>query len=300
MKNLFKYILLIALVTTAWSCSEELKSNSVIKAAEERNSDFDKYLYREFTVPYNIRVQYWLDDKEIGNNDQVIPADIESSKIMAVLLKYLFLDVYNEASPEGVDFDRKYAVRIFQFVGSRAYNPNGTAVLGTAEGGLKITLNDLNRLGYFYKTGGIDPAVLLSVEAGEFHTIHHEFGHILHQTKNYSDEYGQISVSDYVLDSWSEYTLQEALDLGFITAYGRNNKDEDFVEMYSTYVTMSQSQWDTYISSASAAGKAKIAQKLTLLKDYLATSWGMDLNNIRAIILRRASEINSLDFVNLK
>jgi substrate import-associated zinc metallohydrolase lipoprotein len=309
MKRLLKYITVALLGTVVFSCSDDsLESTSILNSTRVRDTDFDKYLYREFLLPYNLQIKYWFDDNEEDQTYQLLPATLESSKIMAVLLKHLWLDVYSEASPEGIDFDRKYAVRLIQLVGSGGYNPNSTVRLGFAEGGKKIVLNNINVLGRSSENGvavydgkNLDANILLSPEkGGDFHTIHHEFCHILNQMKNYSEAYEQISNADYVGDSWNQYELEEAIPLGFITKYARMNKDEDFVEIFSTYITQSQEQWDARISGAGAEGKAKFAQKLELVREYIKTSWGMDLDNIRAIILRRASQIKDLDYVNLR
>lgn len=296
-----KIFLILALAAVACSCAKDkLDGNSIFVDPSRETSDFDNYLYREFVVPYNIEVKYWLDDKETDQKHQLTPARISSSKVMAVLLKHLWLDVYSENSPDGVDFVRQYAVRIIQLVGSGGYNTNGTVVLGTAEGGKKITLYALDGLDPDQKES-LAPARLLA-EKGFFQTIHHEFAHILHQMKNYSVDYQQIGLVDYVGTDWSSESnsLSAAKNLGFITRYARNNPDEDFVEMFSMYVTMSSAAWDAYIGSASAAGKAKLAQKLAIVRGYFKTSWGMDIDRVRASVLRRAGEVTELELVNLK
>lgn len=310
MKRLFKYTLVLLLGLSVWSCQDKMDVDSIFVDPTKPPTDFDNWLYREFVLPYNMEVRYWLDDKEADQTHQLTPASIETSKIMAVLLKHLWLDVYSEASPDGLDFDKRYAVRLFQLVGSGAINSNNTITLGYAEGGKKITLFNLNRFysselqpdgTYKFKMRNLDADELLSVDrGGDFHTIHHEFAHILHQTKNYSESFELISDTDYVQESWNEYTKEQALELGFITAYARMNKDEDFVETYSTYITHTQEQWDERISPCPAEAKEKIAQKLTIIRDYIKASWGMDLDVIREIVLRRASEIQDLDYVNLK
>ena len=61
-------------------------------------------------------------------------------------------------------------------IGSAAYNSgDGTMVLGTAEGGLVITLYMVNRL--------TDATLRDYATLNEyyFHTMHHEFTHILNQ-----------------------------------------------------------------------------------------------------------------------
>jgi len=301
MKKAFIYSVALSLSASMWSCAEEkLNPQSIFVEQAKPKSDFDNYLSREFVTPYNIEVKYWLDDKETDLVHQLTPATVESSKVMAVLLKHLWIDVYSEVSPDGVDFIRQFAVRIVQLVGSGGYNTNGTVILGTAEGGKKITLYNLDGLDPD-DPSTIAPSVLLA-EKGFFQTIHHEFAHILHQMKNYSTSYKQISLENYIGTDWSSNynTLQVSLDLGFITQYARNNSDEDFVEMFSMYVTMSESAWDSYVSAASAEGQSILDRKLTIVRDYFKALWGMDIDVVRATILRRANEVSELELKELK
>ncbi len=56
--------------------------------------------------------------------------------------------------------------------GSPAYNSNGSITLGTADGGRRVVLYELNDLNFS------DPAQV----SRKMRTIHHEFTHILNQT----------------------------------------------------------------------------------------------------------------------
>ncbi|MDR2890621.1 MAG: putative zinc-binding metallopeptidase [Alistipes sp.] len=309
MKQTLKYIAVTLFGMALWSCNqEEMKSESVLYLPEARNSDFDKYLRREFLLPYNLELKYWLDDNEADQSVQLVPARIESSKIMAVLLKHLWLDVYAEASPEGSTFLKRHAIRLIQLVGSGGWNPNNTVKLGYAMGGKKIVLFNVNLLSES-RPENLDPARLLDSESGgDFHTIHHEFAHILHQTKNFSTEYEQISVGDYLSTGWSESsnTQQKSIDLGFVTRYARMSKDEDFVEVYSCYVTMTPEAWEDLLNTATVddngrrVGKELVLRKLEIVRNYIQEAWGMDIDKIRDIILRRAGEIQDLEFEDLK
>jgi substrate import-associated zinc metallohydrolase lipoprotein len=282
-----------------WSCSEEkLDPNSIFVESENRNTPFDQYLYREFVLPYNVSVKYWLDDKEIDPSFMLLPPSVESSKIMSVLLKHLWLDVYSEASPDGMDFVRLYVPRNIQYIGSRGYQVNGNELLGLA-GGKGISLFDVNALSTDEGSTSLTPGRLLS-EDGYFHTIHHEFAHILHQMKSIPENFQPISVTDYVLDDWADYSLADALALGFITRYARSSYYEDFVEIISVYICSTQEQWDARLALSTDEGRAIIALKLDIISTYMKASWNMDLNLIRSIILRRAGEIDKLEFVDLK
>ncbi len=300
MKRILIYLALVSLGVGAWSCDKDkLDGESIFVDPVGRNSDFDKYLYREFTTPYNIEFKYWLDDKETDQIHQLVPAKIESSKIIAVLLKHLFIDVYSEASPDKINFIREYNVRLIQLVGSGQYEDNGGVVLGEAYGGKKMSLYRVNE---FDPDGISEQIPALLADKAVFQVIHHEYGHILHQLKDYPETFEPISIEDYVGNSWNanENTEQNAFDLGFISRYGRMNANEDFVEIFSLYITSSAATWNARVAKASAEGQAIIAQKVEEVKGYLKTSWSMDLDNLRAIILRRAEEAKTLEYVNLK
>ena len=303
MKRIFIYITVLLLGSLVWSCTEDkLNPNSVFVDPAQPKTPFDNYLYREFTVPYNIEVKYVLDDKETDQEHVLVPAKIESAKVMSVLLKHLWLDVYNEVAAERVIFTRQFAAHVILLVGSGSYNTDGTVTLGEAAGGKKITLFDINTLNPSNKAS-LSATFLLN-EDGYFHTIHHEFAHILHQTKLYPDSFQQISVGDYLGDlGWTDIDDAAALNMGFITNYGSKNPDEDFVEIISMYIIMTEAQWNQRIARANAAGKAKLAEKLELVKGYLSASWGIDLDNLRSVVLRRANEVENFedkDFVDLK
>lgn len=306
MKKILTYSAALLLGATMWSCvNDELDSTSIFVDPPIERTPFENYLYREFSIPYNIDLKYKMEDIEIDQQYQVVPARVESSKVMAVLLKHLWLDVYSEASPEGVDFVRKYAVRIIHFVGSGQFTSSGT-VLGTAEGGKKITLTDINYLDP-NNAATLTPQSLLR-HYGKFQVIHHEFGHILNQMKNYSQSFQRIS-GNYVGDQWVNVdqgsrdtggtAYPTAHSEGFVSPYSMNTVDEDFVETYSLYITKSAAQWETFLSNA-GAGRAIIDQKVAMVNDYMKNSWNMSLDEIRAIVLRRASDIGELEFVDLK
>ena len=97
-------------------------------------------------------------------------------------------------------------------------------------------------------------------------TIHHEFTHILNQTKDFPVEFSMITGSGYVADSWNEEPYEsEHLKYGFITDYAQHSEDEDFAEMLSEYVTHSQEWWDKQIEEAGDAGQYIEAKKAIVI-----------------------------------
>jgi substrate import-associated zinc metallohydrolase lipoprotein len=169
-------------------------------------------------------------------------------------------------------------------------------ILGTAEGGLKITMYYINAL-------MLDPIFLNTYY---FKTMHHEFTHILNQTKPYSTDFNMISGTDYVNDSWnSKYPDNptgnaNCLKDGFISPYASSEHREDFAELLSIYVTSTAAQWEQKLTTAGTTGRGKIQQKFDIVYNYMQNSWNIDLNELRAIAQRRQGEISTLDLDNLE
>ena len=188
--------------------------------------------------------------------------------------------------------------RVIHLIGSPAYNSNGTIVLGTAEGGLKVTL---------YQVNSLTDAMLesyASMTEYYFHTMHHEFTHILNQKKPYDTSYNKITESGYVSGNWYQIADSEAHGKGFVTPYAMSEGLEDFAEMLSTYITYTPEQWQAILDDAQENGGdeavAALNQKLNIVRNYMQDSWNVDIDVLRAAILRRGSELSSLDLDHLK
>lgn len=292
MKNIkWLFIVLIA-ATTMWSCSEDdLDSNSIFSGSTNTpQNNFDQWLLTNYTKPYNIDFKYRFEDKESDESYNLAPADYEKSILLAKMTKYLWIESYEELL--GPDFIRTYCPKLMHLVGSPAYNSQGSIVLGTAEGGLKITLYNVNNI-------DLTKIDLEFLNYWYFKTMHHEFAHILHQTKNYSTDFNLISASNYQSSSWVNVTEQEALDMGFVSPYASSETREDFVEIIAIYVTNTAEYWDALVGQASEEGQGLINQKLALVKDYMLTTWGIDLDALRNIVQRRSQEVLLWDINDL-
>lgn len=293
MKNINILILSLAMVSTFVGCTpEEQFSEDKLKINLGREtSPFDKYLKKTFVDTYNIEVLYKWRDIESDQQYTLTPATYEKSVRMANVLKYVCLDAYSAVAPEG--FLEKYFPKMIMFVGSFAYNPNGTLVLGTAEGGLKITLYGVNHL---------DINSPESMNRYYFHTIIHEFSHILHQTIDFSNDFKKMTDKDFLGDAWSERenTDEVALKKGFISPYSRKDFNEDFVELISHYVTNSDSQWLQKMSVAGATGGALIERKIEMIRIYLKTFWNIDLDALRNEFQARLNNVNTIDLDNIQ
>lgn len=274
------------------ACSDDDFGDSIFDTTPPERNEFDMWLLDNFVYPYNIDIKYRMEDIESDFRYTLVPATYDQSKNMAKIIKYGWLETYDEVA--GTNFTRKIAPKVLHFIGSKAYNNLGTYTAGTAEGGMKITIYDVNKL----KTDPIDPN---TINDAYFHTMHHEFAHILHQTKNYSTEFRKISDGKYNASQWYTVynTASAARKDGFVSPYASSYPDEDFVEVLSIYITYTPQRWESLMQDAGTTGGPIIQQKLDIVTTYLKNSWGIDINTLRDVSIRRLNELVYIDFENL-
>lgn len=299
MKKIYYLLIVIATLVSFASCSNdtELDHNSIFPDGVDKSmqNDFDRWALVNYTYPYNIQFEYRYSDKEGHVEYDVVPAEYEKSIAVAKLVKHLWVDAYNELM--GRDFLRQYSPRMIQLIGSSEYKEDGSEVLGTAEGGMKIFLNKVNLL-------NIETPELPLIKFYFIKTMFHEFGHILNQTKNYSTDFNAISV-DYQGPSWvnvGDYENSgstEALESGYISAYASSEPGEDFVEILSFYVVYGKPYWEQMLSLAGNSGADKMLRKYALVDDYLKTKWSIDIEKLEQIVQRRMAEVSDLDLTTL-
>ncbi|MBN2261887.1 MAG: putative zinc-binding metallopeptidase [Prolixibacteraceae bacterium] len=262
-------------------------TESIFIDTEELNTDsptyeFDIWLNNNFLKPYNLSFKYKMEDVGSDMYYNLVPSSIEKSKQLAQLTKFLWFDVYAKMVDE--EFLKKYGPRIIHLIGSPAYSPNsGTMKLGTAEGGIKITLFNCNSLDY---------SNISMLNEYFFKTMHHEFAHILHQTKMYPKEYEQISAGDYSPMGWQYISSNDAARLGFVSSYSASEAQEDFVEMIANYLVKNDSDWNNILDSAGDEGREKITKKLEICSSWMNEKWGIDIQQMRNEINKRQLQIN--------
>lgn len=290
MKHYIKYFAVAAAaVAVLASCQKEtLSDESVIKESRAEKTDFDKWLDANFLLPYNIDFKYRYELMETNLAYWTVPADYEQSIVYAHLVKYLCIDTYDEVA--GSTFTCSYFPKSFFLEGTFHYDNNGTMILGTAEGGRKIFLGGVNHLNSYLETA-IDSQDATTLNEFYFKTIHHEFTHILNQTKDFTPDYQQVTGTDYVLGAWNTTHRSDYLKYGFISQYSQHSDNEDFAEMLSTYIINTPEQWKQWMTDAGTEGAAKINTKLNYVRSYMLESWGIDLEELRDVVLRRTSDI---------
>ena len=303
-KNISLLLLLAGLLGFSSCDDEKLDSTSVFDGiTPAQKNEFDNWLETNYRKVYNIDFKYRYSDKEADRAYNVIPANYEQSVALAILIKHVWLDAYSEAvSPE---FMKTYVPRIIQLTGSYKWNSNGSQVLGTAEGGLKIMLYGVNELDIDnprintsnpYESHQVKP---IDMNYWFFHTMHHEFCHILTQKKEYDTSFRAISAGTYHATDWINLEDKKVAKEGFVSSYAASEYNEDFAEIYATYVTNTPEGWEKIINAAGTEGAAILNQKLDLMKSYFQNSWDLDLDEMRDILIRRSAESVTLDLRTL-
>ena len=281
-KYILPIITVLAALAMTTACKQDLpdESQSVIVLDKKAETPFDKWLEVNYVNPYNILFKYRYELNESDVNYFTIPSKYEDAIILAHLVKYLCIDTYDEVA--GIDFTRQYFPKMFFLIGEWEYRNNGTMILGTAEGGKKILLAGTNYLQRYMTSAA-------NLNHYYIKTIHHEFTHILNQTVTYSADFREISDADYIADEWSDKS-SGYLQRGFITAYSQHSDREDFAEMLSEYITNSAETWDGWIAAA-GDGAGKILAKLDIVRSYMKQGFDIDIDELRATILRRQDEV---------
>lgn len=225
---------------------------------------FDQWLYDNFVLPYNTEIQYKFNFPASSLEFQLAPADYKKSQLLAHYIKYLFYDVYTKYA--GEEFMKQYGPRIFHFIGSAAYSPTtGTETLGYASAGVKITLINVNNMKFWTEASPYTPTDMELLNKDQFHTMHHEFSHILHQTKTYPVTFSLVTAGTYEPRDWQDRDSVESHRLGYVTQYGSSATYEDFVETLSCTITDTDYRWMATIIDATCNGGIKDGDKEAIL-----------------------------------
>lgn len=293
MKKIYLFLLAAFVALGMTSCGDDDPDGAEIFPTSAVNRDsFDKWLLKNFTMPYNVEVKYKMEDIYSDMSYDLVPADSANSAKLMKIAKYLWFDAYAEVM--GPEFVKENVPRVIHLIGSPAYNVGqGTMVLGTAEGGYIVTL---------YMVNSLDDDMLADYSLMNeyyFHTMHHEFTHIMTQKKSYSENYQLITANSYVSGDWYQKSDHEAHQAGYVTPYSMSESNEDFAEVMSTYITDSPEQWQAILDDAGTEGAAYINQKLAIVRSYMKESWGLDIDKMRDCIQRRGKQLGSLDLEKL-
>jgi substrate import-associated zinc metallohydrolase lipoprotein len=250
---------------TLFACredNEKLALDFLQPGVPEMNA-IDYWIKENYTDKYNIAIQYRWNPFEVPVSKDLVPVKEDKVIPAMTIVKQVWIDPYVANASEA--FIKAHAPKQFVLIGSAEYNNDGTYVLGEAEAGRKITLFVINK----FDNKNI-PAVKQML-----HTIHHEFGHILHQTILYPREYKQITSFGYTA-SWYNSSDEVARNLGFISPYARASADEDFVEMISTMLVEGKAGYEDILKSTSDEGRALLRKKEAMVVAYFQQAWDID------------------------
>ena len=318
-KLLYMAIAAIASVG-AVSCSDDELGETIFPDVDDTldpNSytfQLDSFLKANYLEPYNLDFKYRMEDVGTDMNYNLVPARYDASVDLAVLTKYLWFEVYD--TEVGTEFLRAYGPRIIHLIGSPAFNAvSGTMILGLAEGGIKVSL---------YRVNYIEPDNADQLNEFYLHTMHHEFAHILHQTKVYPTEFQLLSKDRYDPLNWQDRDERVCNSFGCVTSYGSSEEREDFAEIVATFITATDEEWDdimyyagrNYVevgedNSGNAIyddpedaqddeggladgvdGVAILNQKIQIARTWFRDAWDIDLDSLRAEVQYRQSHIN--------
>jgi len=247
MKRIYILLLLSSVLFAFSSCEKEddLRDESVVAYDKPFQNELDLWIYENLTKPYNVEVKYKWDDGEVMNDIHVTPPKMEKAKDFVEAYLNLWIKPYEEEAIAGgnPEFMKKYMPKLLVLVGTPSYNGDGTMTMGLAEGGRKVTIFDIDNFAEVKASSWDTPESIALSKRNKiytsFHTLHHEFAHIMHQTKFYPDEFKEISKGDYT-GNWMDVNLNAANLKGFITPYSMLNEDEDFVEIVAGMLDLSK------------------------------------------------------------
>lgn len=287
----------VTAATTLVSCSDDdLSSTSVIKDSTQPKTEFDKWLDTHFVQPYNIDLKYRLNDYETDFTYTLAPADIDNSVKLAHIVLHTWLQAYDEVA--GIDFTRRMAPKVIQFVGSVAWQTDNSAIMGQAEDGMKVTFFGVNRL----------ELTRSFLNDNYFQSMHHEFTHILSQSKDFDTDFQRISEGQYEPADWysSGRTETYALQKGFLSNYAMSEYNEDFAETLAFYLIYTPEEWAAKMAiadnvgddeakekaqKAGTNGSAIIGRKLAMVRSYMQSAWDIDIDQLRSVVQRRMDEV---------
>jgi len=296
MKMKFNLICLVFISLIYTSCKKEkLSDQSVFVDSTLPKNALDNYIYNNYTVPYNIDILYKYVDRESDLTYNLVPATYDGSTRMTKLLLQFGIKPYDEITGSK-SFMKSYFPKILTYLGTSSVRSNGTIVLGTAEGGRKINLYNLNNL-------AANSTNITYLNTYYFHVIHHEFQHILNQNRPYPTSFISISGTAYVDDAWNTTFASNgaAIAAGFISPYASKEAGEDFAELYSFYVTTSAAEYAAYLNStgSTAAGISIINTKMDIVKTYMKNEFSIDMDLLRANIQAKVAGLSTFDQTSL-
>lgn len=300
-----KWILTSALALLslgAQSCSQidEVKGDVTIVPNVNPASltRIDRYINQHFRKIYNVRINYRYDNK--ATDRRYLLGVIKENKALQFLnvIDFLFFEAFAQGAPKG--YVQEHTVKYLYLFGTSGYAIDrrmaGAAPQGT------IWLYNINEL-----TDKITADDIPGLKDHFISTLYHESAHTLHEERAYPREYDRLSALEYQKQNAFVYwykTGKSAAYAGFVSDYASTDADEDFAELFATYVLSTDEEWEAILTKAEGrnrpeatlTGRQIIETKLKIMKKYLTDEYKTDIDKIRAEALRRLALVPSMDF----
>ncbi|MGC4037925.1 MAG: putative zinc-binding metallopeptidase [Chitinophagaceae bacterium] len=297
-RNVSRLVALLSLYLVVGILLVSCKKDTVSLADAENINDLggdtwtpgpiDNWIKDTLTTPYNISVKYkWDQFEDLGDITAILVPPKEDN-IIPVLsaIRQVWINPY--IAEAGEDFFKQRTPKYFYMVGSPAFNDNQSIKLGVAEGGKKIILLAVNYTKFKSQPDYTDADSVWAKEM--FHVINHEFGHILHQTVLYPQDWKNLNPS-LLTTNWTDYTDEEAPRDGFVSAYAMNNSDDDFVETISLMLVNGREWFEELIASipdgvtdrgtTKDQAVARLRSKESIVVNYYKDVWNIDFYSLQ-------------------
>jgi substrate import-associated zinc metallohydrolase lipoprotein len=267
-KIVISLIAIVALGTLAACSEDEQFEPSIFDTASPARTELDTWIYTNYTLPHNIKIDYKWEYIESDLSRNLTPPKEDQVEGIVKMLKKVWIEPYIEIA--GLDFFNSLTPKQISLIGSEAWNSTGSRTVGTAEGGRKIVLYEVDH----FNTANKDRLVRY------MKTIHHEFSHICNQVKNYDPEFEQIAIDGYRGADWINESDQVSYNKGFITPYATASPNEDFAEMVGIMLTHTYAEWNNILNTkptAESGGREILRQKEEMVVNYYKSVWGFDI-----------------------
>jgi len=277
---------MLALVCLVFGCQKEEKiTESLLKTPqipENELSDIDLTIKNDFINPYNIDIIYSWKEASVDLNRFLVPPRKASITPALKVIKSVWLDPYTKIG--GATFVPNISPREIVLIGNQNFNRSGTATLGIAEAGARVT---------FFETDNLDLSNADNINRF-IGTAQHEYVHILNQTIPFDEQrYGNITPSQYT-SQWFNSTITEARELGFISNYARLNVREDFAEMVRIMLSNDNKTYNAIIDAIPIVNARNlIRQKEAIVADYYNSELGIDIYELQAEVAKNTLTISN-------
>ncbi len=283
--NIFFWSVILGSALLAVACREKDDfERSIFDVEDEELSPTGQWIYNYFVTPYNIEVLFEWRGQETDVDMNLTPPDVATVVPFLRVVRYAWIDVYLDLNGERRnDVFKPLFPKQVQLLGSAGYHTNGTSTQGTAEGGKKLIMYNLDHF---------DP-VDREIVKEYVRIMHHEFCHLLNQFKEYPMTFKQVTPTSYTVN-WYNNSDEDARKAGHITPYAMASPDEDFVETLAMYVTNTAEEWANMLNGAGSSGDGRlnIERKLTIVRTYMEENFDVDIDELRASVIARLDDIH--------